>query len=62
LRALVCWVVERTISWIEGLRRTRVRYNRLLVMQAAWTTLAGCVICQRLLHDELPNNLWFPNS
>jgi transposase len=46
------WVVERTISWLKGLRRLRVRYDRLSVIQDAWTTVAASVICYRLLHDE----------
>ncbi len=46
------WVVERTISWLKGLRRMRIRYDRLGVVQDAWDTLAACVICFRLLHDE----------
>ncbi len=53
----VRWVVERTISWVKGLRRMRVRYDRLLVMRMAWTTLAASVICYRLLHDELLNTI-----
>jgi transposase len=48
----VCWVVERTISWLKGLRRMRIRYDRLAVIQEAWNTLAACVICFRLLHDQ----------
>lgn len=48
----VRWVVERTISWLKGLRRMRIRYDRLAVMQDAWNTLAVCVICFRLLHDD----------
>ncbi len=48
----VRWVVERTISWLKGLRRLRIRYDRLAVMQDAWTTLAACVICFRLLNDD----------
>ena len=48
----VRWVVERTISWLKGLRRMRVRYDRLGVIQEAWDTLAACVICFRLLHDD----------
>ena len=28
----VRWVVERTISWLKGLRRMRVRYDRLGVI------------------------------
>ena len=31
----VRWVVERTISWLKGLRRMRVRYDRLDVIQDA---------------------------
>jgi transposase len=46
------WVVERTISWLKGLRRLRVRYDRQRVIQEAWNTLAACVICFRLLHEE----------
>lgn len=48
----VRWVVERTISWLKGLRRLRVRYDRSGVIQSAWTTLAASVICFRLLHEE----------
>jgi transposase len=48
----VRWVVERTISWLKGLRRLRIRYDRLAVIQDAWNTLAACVICFRLLHDD----------
>jgi transposase len=47
----VRWVVERTISWLKGLRHRRVRYDRLGVEQDAWTTLAARVICFRLLHE-----------
>jgi transposase len=50
----VRWVVERTISWLKGLRRMRVRYDRLRVIQEAWDSLAASVICFRILHDELP--------
>jgi len=46
------WVVERTIGWLKGLRRLRIRYDRLAVIQDAWNTLAACVICFRLLHDD----------
>jgi transposase len=48
----VRWVVERTISWLKGLRRLRVRYDRLGVIQEAWNTLAASVICFRLLHED----------
>ena len=37
----VRWVVERTISWIKGLRRLRVRYDRLGVIQEATVAIRG---------------------
>ena len=48
----VRWVVERTIGWLKGLRRMRVRYDRLGVIIDAWTTLAASVICFRILHHD----------
>lgn len=48
----VRWVVERTVSWLKGLRRLRVRYDRLGVIMDAWTTLAASVICFRILHHD----------
>jgi transposase len=46
------WVVERTIAWIKGLRRMRIRYDRLATIRNAWTTLAACVVCFSILtHD-----------
>lgn len=48
----VRWVVERTISWLKGLRRMRVRYDRLGVIRDAFTTLAACVICFRILVND----------
>lgn len=47
----VRWVVERTISWVKGLRRMRLRYDRLGVIRDAFTTLAASVICVRILND-----------
>lgn len=49
----VRWVVERTISWLKGLRRMRIRYDRLHVIQEAWNTLAASVICFRIWHNDL---------
>jgi transposase len=49
----VRWVVERTISWLNGLRRMRVRYDRLGVVRDAFTTLAASVICFRILNDGI---------
>lgn len=50
----VRWVVERTIGWLKGLRRMRIRYDRLRVIQEAWNTLAAAIICFRIAcHDCL---------
>jgi transposase len=49
----VRWVVERTISWLKGLRRLRVRYDRLLVIREAWTTLAASAICFNMLKYDV---------
>lgn len=49
----VRWVVERTISWLKGLRRMRVRYDRLGVIQDAWASLAAAVICFRILTRDV---------
>jgi transposase len=46
-------VVERTISWLKGLRRLRVRCDRLGVIMDAWATLAASVICFRILHHDV---------
>lgn len=46
------WVVERTISWLKGLRRMRVRYDRLRIIEDAWTTLAAAVICFRIAWND----------
>jgi transposase len=45
----VRWVVERTISWIKGLRRMRVRYDRSAVSLDAWTSIAATVVCMNIL-------------
>jgi transposase len=47
----VRWVVERTNAWLKGLRRMRVRWDRLLNIQEAWNALAMSVICFRLWCD-----------
>lgn len=44
------WPVERTISWIKGLRRLRIRYDRHPTLIDAWNNLALAVICFRILH------------
>ena len=47
----VRWVVERTIGWLKGLRRLRIRYDRLQVIQDAWNTLAAAVICFQIAQE-----------
>jgi transposase len=47
------WVVERTISWIKGLRRMRVRYDRKDTILDAWTTMAAAVICFHILQEHI---------
>ena len=47
----VRWVVERTISWIKGLRRMRVRYDRSGTSIDAWTSIAAAVVCLQILTD-----------
>jgi transposase len=47
----VRWVVERTIGWLKGLRRMRVRYDRLQIIQNAWNTLAAAVISFRVAKE-----------
>jgi transposase len=41
-------VMERTISWLKGMRRMRLRYDRLAMMHLAWNALAASVICLRV--------------
>jgi transposase len=41
----VRWVVERTISWIKGLRRMRIRYDRSGTIVNAFATLAAAMVC-----------------
>lgn len=50
-RDTVRWVVERTIRWLERLRRMRVRYDHLGVVRDAFATLAVSVICFRIPND-----------
>jgi len=47
----VRWVVERTISWVKGLRRMRVRYDRSGVSIDAWTSIAAAVVCLHILME-----------
>ena len=45
----VRWVVERTIGWLKGFKRMRVRWDRLPDVVYAWNKLAISIICVRLL-------------
>jgi len=47
------WVVERTISWIRGFRRLRVRFDRRSEIYHAWNSLAAAVICWRILLESV---------
>jgi transposase len=49
----VRWVVERTISWIKGLRRMRIRYDRSATSIDAWTSIAATVVCMNILTEAL---------
>jgi transposase len=49
----VRWVVERTISWIKGLRRMRVRYDRSQVSIDAWTGIAAAAVCLHILTEAV---------
>lgn len=47
----VRWVVERTISWIKGLRRMRYRYDRSQTSIDAWTSIAAAVVCLQIVRE-----------
>ena len=47
----VRWVVERTISWIKGLRRMRIRYDRSVTTIDAWTSVAAAVVCLHIFME-----------
>lgn len=46
------WVVERAISWLKRVRRMRIRYNRLSVIQKVWSILAASTIRFGIWHHE----------
>jgi transposase len=43
------WVVERTISWLRGFKRLRVRFDRRDFIYHAWNSIAAAVICWHIL-------------
>ena len=46
---VVRWVAERTVSWLHGFRRLRLRTDWRRAIQEAFLALACCVICFRFL-------------
>ncbi|HWB14403.1 MAG TPA: IS5 family transposase [Pirellulales bacterium] len=49
----VRWVVERTISWIKGLRRMRYRYDRSQTSIDAWISIAAAVVCLQIVLEAV---------
>lgn len=47
------WVVERTIGWLKGFRRLRIRFDRRAEIYHAWNILAAAVICWRVLIEDV---------
>ncbi len=45
----VRWVVERSFSWLFGLRRMRIRYDRHPTLIDAWMNLSLAAICFQVL-------------
>ncbi|GAA1273956.1 hypothetical protein GCM10009677_28980 [Sphaerisporangium rubeum] len=49
------WVVERTVSWLAGCRRSHRRYERRADHFASFVALAAALICYRRLANESPS-------
>ena len=49
----VRWAVERTISWLKGLRRLRIRYDRL--MRFGWQVLLPLAVLAWTVSGPLQN-------
>jgi transposase len=45
----ICWVVERTLSWLLGCRRLGIRYERRADLLQGLLHLACTLICLRFL-------------
>ena len=41
------WVIERTIAWLHGFRRLRIRWERRDDIHESWLGLATCLITLR---------------
>ena len=46
------WVVERTLSWLHGFRRLRLRWERRADIHQAFLLLAACIICIRCIWNQ----------
>ncbi len=46
------WVIERTVSWLHGFRRLRLRWERRADIHQAFLTLAACIICIRCIWNQ----------
>jgi transposase len=46
------WVVERTLAWLNRLRRLTVRYERRADIHHAFLTLGCCLICFNALQNR----------
>jgi hypothetical protein len=55
----VRWVVERTISWIKGLRRMHLHFDRSAISIDAWTTIAAAFVCLNILMEAVSETTTF---
>jgi transposase len=46
------WVVERTLAWLNRMRRLTVRYERRADIHQAFLTLGCCLICFNALQNQ----------
>ncbi|MCR4411017.1 MAG: IS5 family transposase [Thermoguttaceae bacterium] len=46
------WVVERSVAWIHGFRRLRLRWERRADIHQAFLTLAVCILCLRCIWNR----------
>jgi transposase len=46
------WVIERTLAWLNRMRRLTVRYERRADIHQAFLTLGCCLICFNALPDR----------
>ena len=47
------WVVERTLAWLNRMRRLTVRYERRADIHQAFLTLGCCLICFNALQPGI---------